>query len=152
MKTPTVTRKGNAFGKLVRQPGGVGMEEAVRAADENLRAIRGQLRAEVEAAVERMRALGRGLEDGACPAALEELYRLANCVVGLAGASGLPALGRVCYSLCELVDRLQGARTWNWPAVRVHMDSLRLLRPGAEGSEAEQEAVVAALRRVVARV
>ena len=152
MSPPTLTRKANAFAKLVRQPGGLSMDEAVRAADENLRSIRGQLVAEVEAAVERMQALGGALRDGPDQGALNELYRSANSVIGLAGPSGLPATGQVCYSLCELIDRLQTSDTWNAPALQVHMDSLRLLRSGAAEDEAQQEAIVAALRRVVARV
>lgn len=147
------TRKPGTFAKLVRQPGGVSMDEAVRAADANLESIRGRLVAEIEATLERMQALGGALRDGPGDGrALEELYASANAVIGLAGAPGLRGLGRVCYSLCELIDRLQTSGAWNGPAVRIHMDSLRALRPGTAEGEAQQEAIVAALKRVVARV
>lgn len=152
MSTPTPPRKANAFAKLVRQPGGLTMNEAVRAADANLQSIRGQLLAEVEASVERMQTLGRALRDASDGGALEELYALANSVVGMSGASGLRALGQVCYSLCEVIDRLQTSGAWNGPAVQVHMDSLWLLRPGTAEGEAQQEAIVVALKRVVGRI
>lgn len=128
------------------------MDEAVRAADANLQSIRGQLVAEIEATVERIQAFGgAALRDPPDERALEQLYNLANSVIGMAGTAGLRALGRVCYSLCDLIDRLQTSRTWSATAVQVHLDSLRLLSAGTAEVEAE-EAIVAALKQVVARV
>lgn len=152
MKAPTAPRKPNDFAKLVRRPGGLSMDEAVRAADANLLSIRGRLVAEVGATLERMQALGVALQDGPDGRALDELYALSNSVIGVAGASGLPALGQICFGLCELIDRLQTSGAWNGQAVRVHLDSLKALRPGAAATEADREAVVAALRQVVARI
>lgn len=152
MGAPTPTRKASRFAELVLQPGGMSMEEAVRAADANLEAIRGRLLASVEAILERMQALGGAHGHGPDGRALNDLYALSNTAIGVAGAAGLHALAQVCLSLCELIDRLQAAGAWNGPALRVHLDSLRRLGPGASDSGAEQEAIVAALKRVVARL
>ena len=153
MSAPALPRRAGNFAKLVRKPGGLSLDEAVRAPDANLQSIRGQLIAEVEATVERMQALaGNAFRDGPDERALEQLYQLSNSVVGIAGAAGLRALGQVCYNLCELIDRLQTSRGWNVAAVRVHIDSLHLLCAGTADDGSEHEAIVAALGRVVARI
>ena len=150
--TAQMRKPAGSFAKLVRQPGGMTQDEAVRAADANLESIREKLAEEIRATLDWMHAIGGALGDEPGTPALEELYKAANSVIGMAGAPGLRALGRVCYSLCELIDRLQTTRTWNAAAVRLHMDSLRVLRPGATEDEARQEAIVAALKRVVGRI
>jgi hypothetical protein len=144
--------KRGAFAKLVLQPGGATMEEAVRAAEANLASIHGMLVVEVEAALERVQTLGETLRDEPDGRALDRLYEEANALIGITGGPGLRALNQVCYSLCELIDRLQASRVGNAPAVRIHLDSLRLLRPGTAEGEAEQDAMVSALRRVVQRI
>lgn len=145
-------RPAGAFAKLVRQPGGMTEDEAVRAADANLESIREKLVAEIEATLERMHAVAGALGDAPGAPALEELYKAANSVIGMAGAPSLRTLGQVCHSLCELIDRLQTTGAWNAAAVRLHMDSLRVLRPGTAEDAARQEAIVAALKRVVGRI
>lgn len=150
--TPRMPRKAGHFARLVHQPGGVTMDEAVLAADANLETLRSGLEAEIGATIGAMQSLGTALDGAPDPAAIEKLYRLSNLVIGLAGIPGLRAIGRVCYSLCELIDRSQTSRTWNAAAVQVHMDCLRALRPGTAGDEAQQDAVVAALGRVVGRI
>lgn len=152
MNAPIPPRKPSSFAGLVRRPGGLSMDEAVRAADANLLSMRGRLVAEIGATLERMQALGGELRDGSDRRALDELYDLSNSVIGMAGASGLPTLGQVCFSLCELIDRSQTSQAWHRQAVKLHFDSLKALRPGAADAGVDGEVVAAALRRVVARI
>ena len=149
---PQTPRNAGQFAKLVRQPGGMTADEAVLAASANLETLRGGLEAEIAAAIGAMQSLDAAQADVPDPASIDALYRLSNRVIGLAGLPGLRAVGQICFSLCELIDRLQTSRTWNTAAVRVHMDCLRALRPGSAGDEDQQDAVVAALRRVVGRI
>lgn len=144
--------KPNRLSRLVHQPGGVTMDEAVQAADANLETIREKVVAEIEAIVERMQAVGTILRTGPDERALEELYTLANSVVGMAGVFGMAALGQVSYSLCDLVDRMRTRKKWDGAAMQVHMDSLRLVRSGTQGDGDGHRAVIAALRQVVERL
>lgn len=146
------TRPPNRLARLVQGPGGLAAEEAVRAADAGLERIRDDVVREIAAVVARMQALGAALEGGPDEGALRSLYGLANSVVGMAGVFGMAPLGEVCFSLCELIDRMAVRQRWEPAAVRVHLDSIGLLRPGAPAGERGHEEIVAALRRVVERV
>ena len=150
---PTIgKRQPSRLAGLVHQPGGVTIDEAVEAADTALETIREEVTAEIYSTLERMLVLGHDMKAGYDKYALDELYVLANTVVGMAGVFGMHSLGEVSFSLCELVDRLKTMKKWDGPAMQVHMDSLRLLRPGATQSDVQQKALVGALRRIVARV
>jgi len=140
------------FANLVNRPGGQTAEEAIEAASTNLETIRDRVVAAIDTTLQRMQALGVLLQAGSDPAAVEEMYKLANTVVGLAGTAGLGSLGDVSYSLCELIDRLRTAKIWNIQAIQLHLDALRRLQSTAPGEQAAAQAVTDALRRVVARI
>ena len=139
----------NTIAKLVLKPGGTSLSEAVAAAESNLDTIRDRMLGEVSTTIARMDTLGHAILRHPDPVAIDELYRLGNTVVGIAGVFGMGSLGQVAYSLCDLIDRLRSRSTWDASAVKVHMDSLRLLQ--SPGPAVDPEAVVAALRRVVDR-
>ena len=139
----------NRLAKLVHQRGGQPMAVAIRAAEANLHHIRGDVIGEIEAILARMHAIEAAGSDAQ---SLEELYTLANSVIGMAGLFGMSGLGHVCFSLCELLDRLRSQHKQDAPALRVHMESLHLLRPGATYDKERQTAVIVALQRIVARV
>ncbi len=95
------------FANLVNRPGGQTAEEAIGAASTNLATIRDKLVGAIDTTLMRMQALGATLQAGHDPAVTQELYNLANTIIGLAGTAGLGSLGEVSYSLCELIDRLR---------------------------------------------
>ncbi len=138
----------NRLAKMIREPGGVKLNEAVRQADENLESVRDSCLEALDgylAEIERLHS-----EGGASPSeeAKEQIYQLANDIHGVAGVFGLDDLGHAAFSLCELVDRLRAARRWTAASVEVHLAALRLLRhPGGEHGD-----MLEGLRRVVARV
>lgn len=144
--------RANRLATLVHQPGGLVIDEAIDAANANLELIRGPMVQRIEVMVERMQAIGAVLESDLDAEALDELYTLANSVVGMAGVFGLECLGQVSCSLCTLIDHLRTSTVWDGRALCVHMDSLRLLRPGTMQDLAQQDAIVAALRRVLETV
>lgn len=145
----STARRPNRLAKLIHQPGGQPMEAAVRAAEANLHGIQAEVIAEIEAILERMHAI----EAAGCDAqTMEQLYTLSNRVSGMAGLFGMTGLGQVCFSLCELLDRFMSQDVQDSPALRVHMESLQLLRPGSMHDEGQQAEIVAALRRIVVRV
>ncbi len=140
------------FANLVNRPGGQTAEEAIAAATSNLDSIRDRVVTGLDKTLQQMHALGGTLQATAAPEAIEALYALANTVIGLASAAGLGVLGDVSYSLCTLIERMRGTRTWNAAAVQLHLDALHRLQTAGPGEQATAQAVTDALRRVVARI
>ena len=149
-RNATAPTAGERLARLVNQPGGATLAEAVQAADAKLERIRDDALGEIGTMLDRMHVAGAALPPQPSPADLAPLYALSNTVIGVAGVFGLGHLGGVAYSLCELLDRLQRAPCFSRPAVQVHLDSLRLLKDVDASDTAQIAAVQAALRRVVA--
>lgn len=150
--SPLPPAKPNRLAKLVHQPGGVSMNEAVRAANASLEGLRETVVGEVEATLDRMQAIGAGLRSGPDEPALAELYALSNVIIGMAGVFGMERFGAVAYSLCELIERIRRRGKWDAPAVQLHLDTLRRLRAEPAGDDAQHERVVAGLRQLVSRL
>jgi hypothetical protein len=135
----------------INQPGGLTEDEAIEAATANLESLRGRTEHELDVTLQQIRSIGHALQAPPDPASVRELYSLSNSVVGIAGVYGMSGLSAVAYSLCDLVDRLRTTKTWNSPAVRIHVDSLLLMQGNGPGKE--QEVVIQqALRRLLDRV
>ena len=145
---PTHTKR---LAGLVNRPGGITEGEAIAAATANLETIRDRTLQELDVAVLRMQQIGALLQTSRDPVALGELYDLSNMIIGVAGVFGMAPLSGVAYSLCELIDRLRTSRTWSSNAIRVHLDSLRLMH-GTNPDEQEVQAICGALRSLVERV
>lgn len=143
----------NRLAALIHTPGGLKASQAVAAAEANLESVRGE-------AVDRLDAIISGLEaeEGALTAydaaALERMYRLSNEVVGVAGVFGYGHMGEAAYSLCDLLDQLRAQERWSAAGVRVHLQTLRLLRQrgGPAADPAACAAILDGLRQVAARM
>lgn len=140
------------FAQLVHRPGGVTIEEAVQASNENLGSIRDNVIAEIDASLERMRRIVVDLDDHPADKALSELYTLSNRVSGMAGVFGMECLGQVSLSLCELLDRMKELERWDGAAVRIHTAALRHVRREEAADETSNIAIVAALKQVLNRI
>ena len=65
----------------------------------------------------------------------------------------LVAVGAAAFSFCELLDGFMETGGWNWAAVAVHLNGLKLLRAmGEQLGEAERDQVLDGLRAVVRRI
>lgn len=110
---------------LVSRPGGVCAAEASAAAERSLVQMRGGALERIGATLRHMQTLaGPGLATH-----WAELYRLANTLVGTAGAFGLGSLAAVALRLCAMIDRAPPAPQ-GLTAARLHVDSLRLVHAG----------------------
>lgn len=137
--------------QLVLRPGGITADEAVAAAEQSLEGLRDRGMSEMAATLGRMNALAAELAPGDAAGRGSEVYTLSNSLVGIAGVFGRGGLGEIALSLCTLVERLLLAGRWDAQAVRLHLDTMRLLLDGTV-SEAEMRTIGAALRQVVDRV
>ncbi|MBI3440141.1 MAG: hypothetical protein HY054_16070 [Proteobacteria bacterium] len=59
-------------------------------------------------------------------------------------------MSAAAHSLCDLMDAFEQGRPWDFPAVDVHYNSLRLLRSRQDPAEVKR--IVAGLLRVKARI
>ena len=140
----------NTLAKMVNQPGGMLVEDAVRKAETNLDTIKPVLAEEVE---KNLAALLEALDSAVTrpdKPVLDEAYLRSNQVAGMAGLSGLAPLGQAAFSLCELLDKLGVAGRWNAEAVDVHLNAMRLLRRMPEADK-QTAHILQGLREVVAR-
>jgi len=143
----------NRLAAVVRKPGGKTIAEAVAGAEANLVAIRDDCVAAVDAILAAMVELSAVLKAMPTPQHLSKLYELADEMIGVAAIAHLPAVGTAAFSVCELVDAFTETGAWNWEAVAVHLNGLKLLRAmGDQIDEAAREQVLDGLRAVVRRV
>ena len=143
----------NRLAAVVRKPGGKTIAEAVAGAEANLEAIRDDCVAAVDALLAAMGELTTVLK--AMPTAENQarLYELADEMIGVAPIAHMPAVGAAAFSVCELIDAFAETSAWNWEAVAVHLNGLKLLRAmGDQIDEAAREQVLDGLRAVVRRV
>ena len=140
----------NRMAKMVREPGGVRLSDALEQAGKNLDSIQMECLAVMDGQIQEMERLcaegGRQPDDEI----KHQIYDLANDVLAVAGSFRLTELGQAAFCLCELVDRLRTSGKWNQAAVEVHLSAFRLLRfpdPGADRSS-----VVLGLKGLTERV
>ena len=144
---PSHTRR---LAELVHRPGGLTAAEAVQAAEARLDTIRESSIKEITAMVDNMIVVGERLLQSRAQEDCDSLYVASNSVVGVAGVFTLNELGEVAFSLCKLLDHQRTYGTWSAPALRLHLDSLRLMFGEEDG--AAKRAVIDALHKIVDRV
>jgi hypothetical protein len=120
---------------------GVSRPAAVAQADTNLESIRDEVLAYVDGNIAELEALFAGCERAPDPD-LARLYEPSNAVAGTAGTAGLAPLGRAAYSLCQLLANSEQSGVYSRPAIKLHLDGMRLLR---RFSSPEQDAAAAVI-------
>lgn len=149
MTTPdvrTLTIK-TSLAKQMAQPGGRTLVDVERRANERLARHRSEVMAEIEAATATLEAICATRPD----ASAGEVYRLASRVLDLAGFFDTGPLFEAAYSLADVSDRMAAADAWDWPAVLVHVQGLRLiLKAGCERNP-PTEHLLAGLKAVAAK-
>lgn len=146
------TQWNNRLAKLIHQPGGVKVSEAIDRAAENLETLRDSCLGEIDLQLQKIERLHAAAGQRPSPEVQEAIYRLSNDIHGVAGMFDLPDLGAAAYSLCELIERLRLGGRWNPAAIEVHLAAFRLFRhPEAAADERARAAVLGGLGEVVAR-
>lgn len=150
--TVITRRPENRLAKVVWIPGGKTIAQALDDAQSNLDEIRGESLEVLRAKLEDIQALGRKAEKNPTEGDLKAIYVLSSEVLDVAGLFGLPELGQAAFSLCELLDRLSTRKTWNWPAVQVHLNGLLILADPEKIPPEARQSVVDGLRQVCQRI
>ena len=116
----------NRLAKAVKRPGGRTLDEMVQRAEANVEELREQSLEAIDEAIGRLRsATSADLGDGAV---VQELYRAANDLFGLAGLYAMKALASAAHSLCELLNSGHAHTRTGRQAFAIHADAFLLLR------------------------
>ena len=142
----------NPLTAVVKRPGGKTVEQAVKAAEVRVEAVRDSCIAALAEKAEQLAPLAAAGRRGE-PGALDALYDLANAIYGIASTFEMVPLAQAAFSLCDVADGFRGGEPANWPAIDVHVDGIRLLiTMGPQIGAAGAESILDGLKRVRARV
>lgn len=139
----------NRLAKLVQAPGGRRIADAMAEAHANIAALEDIGLAEIDRAIAAVQQAAGAAEK--TPASFDQVYAASNEMTGLAGLFGREDLGKAAHSLCELLDRTGAWERCPPVALRVHVDSLALLRNPDALSAPELAAILGGLEQVVDR-
>lgn len=123
----------NRLASLVDRPGGKRRERAIADAHRNLEAVREETLAaanllvdEIEAAFARRSSDYRG--------ALEDMQRVANQIITIAGTYKALSLCEACMRLCDVIAACPFASQGLDPPLAICVRTVRLFAPGATGA------------------
>ena len=140
----------NRLGKAMSGPGGKKASQALADADMALQEI---APTGLEALDEALANIIQSVRSGETTTeTLQVIYENANQINTLGGLLGLGAMGEAAWSLCDLVDLCEANPPSARAAIDAHVKSLQLLRAGDALSPAEQGAVLAGLKRLLAHI
>jgi hypothetical protein len=139
----------NKLAKLIQAPGGKRIAAALADAQANLDQIADLCLAELDKSIAAIHRASAAPDK--TPESFDTVYAAANDMTGLAGLFGRKDLGKAAHSLCELLDRSAGWEGCSPVALKVHVDSLTLLRHPDVLSAEQLADILDGLERVVER-
>jgi hypothetical protein len=136
--------------KLIEEPGGLTVAEALANAAANLESIRPSCLAEMTALLEKAEAQFGQMGEAPDATAVADLYSLVVGGIGGGEVSGTPGVDEALKSLSDLIDALRAGGAFDRAAIAVHLQAWRLLTITTPGEAARSE-ILNGLRAVVAR-
>lgn len=145
----TFFKPDDRLAKLMAQPGGRSVADAVKAAEKRVQNLRGHNLAALQPRLLRLAELAALGLAGEGEDALNEIYGLADEIATLASLAGLEQMYEAAYRLCDLAEAFRLSGRTSWAAIEVYADSLRLLSADPLDA-AEARSILDALQRVAA--
>lgn len=149
MKPVKMIRAPNRLRAAMAASGGFSVREAVRRSEAAVDTMREPCLAAIDAALAEIdqrfgaAAAGRDGED------YETLYVLATRIIDSSIVVRNSGLDDASRALCDLADLSSEIGRWDWPAVEVHVEALKMLRVAGEAMTKEQRrAIVEGLVKV----
>jgi hypothetical protein len=125
--------------ELAARSGGITRENAVDAARASVESLRDLALETIEAAIRAIEAVAYGAKRGALPPEdMKEILMQADHVVTMTATFGLETLECAAKSLCDVADGLMARGAGDAAPILVHVQTLRLLSPGAAPLDEEQ--------------
>lgn len=127
---------------------GIRIDEAVAAAEVGVATLAEACMAAVADCIARIeREFGSQVADRESRA-MVDLYRLSAAIIDACAPIEPKALADAARSLCDVLDYAMEAGRWDWPAVDIHIDALRLLGSGVNLGEAGEQQLIQSLDRL----
>lgn len=136
-----------SLARQMAQPGGRTLADVERRANERLERHRDDVMTTVAGTITELERVVAAAAPGSEP----QIYRLASSLLDTAGFFDTGPLYEAGYSLCDVADRMQTGGAWNWPAVAVHVQAMRLILTSGCQADATSAALLAGLRSVAAK-
>ena len=115
--------------EAVSKPGGITRENALEAAQSNLKEISGEADQTIEATIQTLEAIVAKGMCGLSPEQLREILSHADQIVTLAGTFSYTALDCATRGLCDVTDGLMQAGKGDAAPVAVHVRAMHLFSP-----------------------
>ena len=149
MKSARIFTVKSRLARLAFEPGGVTVDEALRRADASVQSLRESSVAIADATVAEIEARFGAVATDRAQAAFGDLYRLAGRIVDASALATGRDLDKAGQALCRLVRRCEARNAWDWVAVDLHIETLKLLHStGAAMGEANRARLLDALERM----
>jgi hypothetical protein len=122
----------NRLGELLRRPGGIGKEEAVAVALQNVDELRDDYVKTIPAEMDVMDAIIANAGTKKISASdIQKLLQRAECLLVLSGTFGYPILDAVLKSFCDLCAGMIENDIGSIEPLKVHLGAMRLVSPDA---------------------
>lgn len=133
--------------RLLEEPGGMSVKDALRRADEAIESVRDNCLFAIDKKIAEIAAYKEGSVQSST-----KCYKLSNEIYAEAGVFGLHELSAVAHNLCEMLSSA-GAGSVSGRVVSVHADAMHALRsPAVSGNQNLRRAVVDELHRLTSRL
>jgi len=138
--------------KLIRTPGGKPVADAMRDANKGLESLQADCLGELTLVLDKAEAIVAQAKGAFDAQVTSDLYQLVSATIGVPTACNLKPIDTMLVSLADLLDYLEGGRTWDVNAVAVHLRAFRLLlHTEAARDGTGTQAILEGLRRVSQR-
>jgi hypothetical protein len=75
----------------------------------------------------------------------DDLYRQSVLIIEACAPSAAASLAEAARNLCDLLDHCGETGRWDWPAVDIHINALKLLTAGIDLGEAGEQQLIQSL-------
>ena len=149
MSKPRTIKFETRLSKEGFKAGGISVDDALKRADASLETLRGPCEAAIDAALVQIETRFGASAADRDTRGFEELHRLSANIIDAAIFARDSGVDKAARALCQLTGLCQARDAWDWLAVDLHVNALRLLRTaGSSLGRGEREAVVEGLKQV----
>lgn len=149
MSKPKTIKFETRLSKEGFKAGGISVDDALKRADASLETLRGPCETAIDDALaqieSRFGAAAAGRESGR----FDDLHRLAANIIDASIFARESGIDKAARALCQLTGLCQARNAWDWVAVDLHINALRLLRAaGPSLGQRERGAMIEGLKQV----
>lgn len=136
------------------RPGGMTVADALRRADAALEQMRGPCLETIDESLAEIEARYGAGAAGRAAEPFSDLYALSSKIIDASIFFTGADLDKAARALCQLTALCEAQKAWDWVAVDLHLDALRMLRAVGQsiGQKARQEVILGLQQVTLKRV